>query len=71
MNMDKATLQMTLDFSHTNTTGVTNFVQHATDNKLYATSAVVISLQDVLNKRSEEQQATLYRQIASSISHLR
>ncbi len=71
MNNDKVKSQMTFDFDLTRASTATGFIEHFTDNKLSSTSAVVISLQYMLDKRKEEQQATLYRQIASSISHLR
>lgn len=71
MNEDKVKLQMTFDFNLTSSSIAADFIEHFVDNKFPSTSAVVISLQDMLDKRREEQQVTLYKQIASSIAHLR
>lgn len=71
MNKDKVKLQMTFDFNLTSSSVAADFIEHFVDNKLPSASAVVISLQDMLDKRREEQQVTLYKQIASSIAHLR
>lgn len=68
--MDKVTYQMTIDFGLTNSSTTTEITRRPIESNFSSASAVVISLQDILNKRSEQRQATLYRQIASSVSHL-
>lgn len=68
--MDRTTQQMDLDFGLMNTSSLTETNENLASNSNLSTSAVVISLSDRITKRTKEQQATIYRQITSSISHL-
>lgn len=71
MHKDKEILQMAFDFDLTKTPSTMYSMKQFTTGLPLQSSAVVISLQDMVSRRENERQAILYGQIASSIAHLR
>jgi len=70
MTEEKVTYQMALDFEAIGESVSANCKDKLNNGNPHHTLAVVVSLQELRDKREKERQAALYGQIASSVAHL-
>ena len=70
MTEEKVIYQMTLDFEAIAASASASCSNELKGSNPYPTLAVVVSLQELRDKREKERQAALYGKIASSVAHL-